>query len=320
VDEIQTAAPSNLFFAGRPGDIRLGAWVKSTNEFPPASKKIETIVIAGCPDDMGVRLNQGRAGAAEGPNSIRKYLYRMTLPMDGAWEEKIRVLDIGNIKTSDDILTTHDRAFRVAKKVAEAGATFIVLGGGHDFAAPNFLGFAEGLHKAKMGLINVDPHLDVRPLENNKPHSGSPFRQILDSNVLKGKNFVEFGTHPGRNAREHFQYCKKKGVRIFPFQGSSMIQSYKTRLQELARTSTVIGATFDMDACCDAEGTSAAPVIGFTAWDLCLAARAAGSQKKVKLFEIAEVAPSLDPTERSSRIAAEMIFSFITAIASLRGL
>jgi arginase family enzyme len=36
----------------------------------------------------------------------------------------------------------------------------------------------------------------------------------------------------------------------------------------------------------------------------------AGKNKKVHIFEIAELAPGLDPSSRSARIAAEIIFHF----------
>ena len=169
----------------------------------------------------------------------------------------------------------------------------------------------------------MDPHLDVRPLENECPHSGSPFRQILESKELRGKNFVEFGTRACRNARSHYEYCLKKGVRILTLEtlrvkAKSMEKLFAEESRKLAKASMLLGATFDMDSCQETEGVSAAPVLGFTAWELCRMASIAGAEKKVHYFEIAEVAPSLDTTERSSRIAAEMIHSFLCARALSR--
>ncbi|MFM8315844.1 MAG: arginase family protein, partial [Deltaproteobacteria bacterium] len=54
-----------------------------------------------------------------------------------------------------------------------------------------------------------------------------------------------------------------------------------------------------------------APVIGFSASELYTLAALAGSQLKVRFFEIAEVAPPLDTSERSSRIAAELLYAFL---------
>jgi len=76
--------------------------------------------------------------------------------------------------------------------------------------------------------------------------------------------------------------------------------------------------TMDIDSCESAEGSSAAPVLGFTGTELYFIAKVAGLNKKVQYFEICEVAPDLDPTERSSRIAAEILFAFLEARASLK--
>ena len=88
-------------------------------------------------------------------------------------------------------------------------------------------------------------------------------------------------------------------------------KQFKLILANLAKKSDAVALTIDMDSCSDIEGVSAAPVIGFTAWELCQFARLAGAQKKIALLELAEIAPDLDPTGRAARIAAEVLFHFV---------
>lgn len=308
----------SLLFKGRPEDPRVGEWVRAIDSTDAIIReKREAIVIYGCPDDKGVLINRGRAGAKEGPDAIRKHFYKMALPMDLEWEKRITLYDLGNLIPSDDILETHRRASAFAESIAGAGATVIALGGGHDFGAPNFLGFAQGSKSnRKLGLINVDPHLDVRPLENDRPHSGTPFRQILESKRLARGQFVEFGARASRNARSHFAYAKKNGVKILTLESilrkaPTPARQFASELTALSKKSSQCGVTFDMDACADGEGVSAAPVIGFSAWQMHEMAYAAGKNRKVKFLEFAEVAPPLDPVERTSRIAAELIYAFL---------
>jgi formimidoylglutamase len=246
----------------------------------------------------------------------------MTLPMDLMWENKISLIDAGNLIIANDIEQTQKRAEEVVHRLASTGATIISLGGGHDFAAPSFLGFGKARRarssKETLGLTNVDPHLDVRELENGKPHSGTPFRQILDSGLIKGQQFLEFGARASRNSRSYFEFCQKKKVRVTTLEeildkNAKPYLQFEKQLKTIASGCQTMACTFDMDACSDAEGTSAAPVLGFSAWDMCKMAEAAGRLSKVKHFEIAEVAPVLDPAERSSRIAAEMIYAFLRA-------
>ena len=308
---------ASLFFRGRPGDPRLGEWAVPTLEALPFAKATPaTMVLFGCPDDTGVTRNRGRQGARGGPDGIRGAFYKIAWPRNAQFERKMKLYDLGNIIPSESILTSHDQAFRASKLAASSGATVIALGGGHDFAAPNFLGFAAGLPtKSKLGLINIDPHLDVRELEDDLPHSGTPFRQILDSKVIAGSSFIEFGARDGRNARSHFDYCERQKVKVCLFEDirikGDAIKQFKARLDMLAKAHSHLGVTVDMDSCSELEGVSAAPVIGFSAWELTRFAFIAGCNTKVRFFELAEVAPSLDPTGRSARIAAEVLFSFI---------
>jgi len=314
-----------LFFKGRPGDPRLGEWVRPISEIPKPESK-ENFVLLGTPDDTGVVRNLGRAGAKDGPDSIRKHLYKMALPMDLKWEEKIALLDAGNTKVSQSISETHAEAQQLSRQVSSSGASLITLGGGHDVAAPHILGFVEGRRvlnpREKVGLINIDPHLDVRELENGLPHSGTPFRQILDSGAIEGEDFVEFGARSNRNSRNHFDYVKKRNVLVMTWESLRMrsepiSEAFKHQLDRLARTHHSLAITLDMDSCSEAEGMSAAPVIGFSAAELYTLATLAGSEPKVRFFEIAEVAPPLDPSERSSRIAAELIYAFLRSRAQI---
>ncbi len=319
---MQSINPTDLFTKGREGDPRLGESVQVIHTLKSLKAALNPLVLYGCPDDTGVKHNRGRAGAAQGPDSIRKHLYKMTSSMHMDWTKKFTLFDAGNIDVSNSILETHKNAFDAAKLYAENQSTVIALGGGHDFAAPNFLGFIDGIKTKKAGLINIDPHLDVRELENNLPHSGTPFRQILESGKISPKNFVQFGARSNRNAKSHYEWCKKQKVQISTWEQirlkpTPVAKQFTSYLTKLSKVSDVVGVTIDIDCCESAEGSSAAPVLGFTATELYFIAKAAGLQKKVRFLEICEVAPSLDSTERSSRIAAEIIFAFLEARASI---
>lgn len=323
---MSTIAPkSALFFKGRPGDPRLGDFTSFVPSDSLVKSKKPTITLLGAPDDLGVRLNRGRPGAKEGPDGVRESFYKFAAPGDPNFE-KIRLLDAGNITVLDDIIKNHSLAFDASASICASGSVLVAIGGGHDYAAPHLMGAFEGISRIskhrRFGIINVDPHLDVRPLENGLPHSGTPFRQILESGVVNGRNLVEFGARIGRNSREHFIYCKSKKVQVVGFEqirrSTSSALKFKYCLNNLARTSDHIGVTIDLDSCCDLDGASAAAVIGFSAWELCQFAYLAGANKKVSVLELAELAPSLDPTGRSARIAAEVAFHFLLGFLQRR--
>ena len=186
---------------------------------------------------------------------------------------------MGDLLPAQSLDETHRRCRQVSAAIAATGATLLLLGGGHDFAAPGFLGFVDGhpsrLERSKphFGLINVDPHLDVRELEEGLPHSGTPFRQVLDSKELRGEHFVEFGARANRNARSHYEFCRKNRVTVTTLESlrakrTSVAHQFGLALGRLARAVPILGVTFDMDSCAEAEGMSAAPVVGFSAAEL----------------------------------------------------
>jgi formiminoglutamase len=312
-----TKVPDEFYFKGRSGDPRLGEWVKK--EFPQKSKmKSKTPIVScfGCPDDLGILLNLGRAGAKEGPNTIRKYFYKMPVPYH--WNGIFELYDTGNISVFGELKKTHLQALSHASEISKNSNVIFVAGGGHDFVAPCFSGFAEG-KKGRLGLINIDPHLDVREKENGEAHSGTGFRVLLDSKIIEGKNLFQFGAKTSRNSTSHWNYCKEKKVNLIPFENireKKSVELFKTCLSKLQKQTDTIGLSLDMDSCSEAEGVSAPSTIGFSAWELSQFAKAAGANKKVGYFEIAEVSPALDPSHRSARIAAEVFYSFLEGFVS----
>ncbi len=314
---LQNPAPDDVFFRGRKGDVRLGEWVIPTDKIT-ARQKIKQAVVFGYPDDQGVTKNRGRSGAAKGPDSIRKELYKLTIPADLIWEKKLSLLDLGNIAVSSEIDQTHSRAQALAEHVAANDAIGIALGGGHDFAAPTFRGFHSTSPKSRWGLINIDPHLDTREMEGPFAHSGNAFRVLLENGVLQGKDLVQFGARANRNTRSSWEYCVKKKVNIVSLESmrehpKNPTAIFQKQLAKLSQSCKQLGVTIDMDCCFETEGSSAAPVLGFSAWELCSIAACAGRNPKVKYLEIAEVAPPLENSSRAARIAAEVIFSFLRA-------
>ncbi|MHA1463306.1 MAG: arginase family protein, partial [Candidatus Heimdallarchaeota archaeon] len=73
---------------------------------------------------------------------------------------------------------------------------------------PILKGLQSAHHSKKIGLINIDAHLDVREVINGKITSGTPFRRVLDNGIVKGENFVEIGIRDFTNARKYRHYLE----------------------------------------------------------------------------------------------------------------
>lgn len=56
------------------------------------------------------------------------------------------------------------------------------IGGSNDQSYPNACGLLDAYKNEKIGVINIDAHLDCRPLlAGDLAHSGSPFRLLLQN-------------------------------------------------------------------------------------------------------------------------------------------
>src|SRR5579871_2626999 len=122
-------------------------------------------VIVGFPQEEGMRRNHGRAGAAEAPNAIRSALWRL-VPGEPNRDLDLRdspPLDIGNVRCTGSLEEAQAALGQVIAALLKRRAVPVVLGGGHETAYGHYLGYV-GAGLEDVAVINIDAHLDVRPL------------------------------------------------------------------------------------------------------------------------------------------------------------
>jgi formiminoglutamase len=194
---------AHIDFASRndPKDLRRGDGIKHITS---VSDEAPGFVIAGYPDDEGIRNNGGRPGATKGPNAIREFLYRMVKgPRDSLY-------DVGNLKIGGVLSERHDRARQVARSALQAGHRWIGLGGGHDYGFADgaaFLDMQSGSEKRPL-IINFDAHLDVRP-PTGEINSGTPFFRL--SEHAQAYDMVQVGIQAQCNSLQHVEWSRGKG-------------------------------------------------------------------------------------------------------------
>lgn len=275
-----------------------------------------TVGIVSVPFDLGIKLIKGRVGARFAPPKIKKEFYKL------AKREKsfknIKIIDYGNIVPIDkNVKKTHERVTKVLKKIIKNNVIPIVIGGGHDISFGSVKAAAR-IYK-KIGEINIDAHFDVRPVVDGKITSGTPFRRLLEGGFLNGKNFVELGVHSPKNLKEHYQYIvNKKGTLIkLNFINKAGIEKALNKAFKIAKKNTnAIIFDIDIDAIQKrfAPGCSAPSVKGFTKDQILQAAFVAGKNKSVKLFNLMEVSPVYDIHNKTVKLAAKLILSFINGV------
>lgn len=298
-----------LFFRGkdRIGDLRLGDIV------PNVSYEESDIVIVGCPQDEGVRRNRGRIGAALAPEAIRKQFYKFT-PFGIA----ANVCDAGNIKIQNTLEETHEQLTNVVKKILEDGKKIIVLGGGNDISYADGKAMASVFGQENWLAFNIDAHFDVRA--DSPRNSGTPYRQLLEENLLRPEFFCEFAYQPQSNSPVYFDYLKNLGVNLISLEE---VQSSKFKMQDLLKKQRAkdngqrtVFYGFDVDSVrsSDAPGVSAPSPIGLSAKEFVELAKFAGTDKRAKIIEFTEVNPNFDVDNRTAKLTAVAMHKFCSAI------
>lgn len=270
------------------------------------------IVIIGCPQDEGVRRNNGRVGAAAAPDAIRRVLYRCASPPELTTG---RVVDLGNIKIADTLEETHEIQAKVVAEILGDKKRLIVIGGGNDISYPDCLGLSK-VHKSILAL-NIDSHFDVR--ENKVRNSGTPYRQLLEEQIIRPENFFELAIQPFANAEIYWQYLKSKEVSIHTLEQLRQQGIEKTLLSILDNNECeTIFWGFDMDSVCSAEapGVSASYPTGLSAAEILAIAAIAGADNRSKILEISEMNPEYDIDNKTAKLAAQIILGYLSSTTS----
>ncbi|MGP1272542.1 MAG: formimidoylglutamase [Phycisphaerales bacterium] len=257
------------------------------------------VALLGIPDDTGVRLNHGQPGADKGPGAFRRALakYGTAHPEGITWP---RVFDAGDIQPAFELAETHRRVTEATEALLDLGLLPVAIGGGHDLTLP--LARAVARRCDSIGGIYLDAHLDVREGEG----SGMAFRRLV---LDEGVNRLDvIGLDPLVNDHEHVRWFISHGGRIDAIEPDG----------EWPGTHLFFSVDLDAIDASQAPGVSARNPSGMSAEAARVWARAAGRCDRVRCFDIMELCPANDESERTARLAAAVFLSFLAGVSGRR--
>jgi formiminoglutamase len=181
----------------------------------------------------------------------------------------------------------------------------IVLGGGHETAFGHYLGYASTAKN--MHCINIDAHLDVRPYPDG-PHSGSPFRQMLESKPTSCQRYDIIGVQRHSASAEHMEFVRNHGEVVFR-------ESLRPQTaQEVIKKSELpIYLSIDLDVIDQsvASGVSAPAVNGLKLQELIDIVVPIAQSGRLASVEIVELNPRFDVDNHTARLAAWIVYTLI---------
>lgn len=299
-------------------DLRIKNIIKQGSSERPAD-----IGIIGVPFDKAVSLGGGRDGARFAPDAVRRALkkYGTTFNIEQKIDiSDLNIVDFGDVAVTEDIAETHERITAAVDHLLTKGILPIVIGGGHDISIGTVRALSE-FHSRETGGINIDAHFDVREIVDSRITSGTPFRKLLETELLKGENFVEMGAHDNLNSRTYYDYLVDKKVSVFTL--SDVVAGIPAIMEKALKIagsrSAFVSIDIDAVAQCFAPGSSAPDSWGFNPMQIRELAFMAGASKAVKLLDIVEINPMFDVDNRTARLGASIIISFLNGFKMRRG-
>ena len=275
-----------------------------------------TICFIGYASDQGVRANQGRPGAAEGPARLRARMSPFPEVVG------VTLLDGGDIVAGASVLDTQHSLAWAVERIVRAGAMPVILGGGHDLAYGHFLGVARARGRAP-ACINFDAHLDMRPVGEGGPNSGTPFTQAMEwSHAHKMPfRYAALGTQRLANTASLFDRAHDSGALIVDVDGFALdtIEEVMEALnEEVADEELCLSIDLDVFAAAFAPGVSAPGATGIVP-DAAFRRLYRGilESERVMGVEIAELCPALDLDDRTARLGASLVFEVALALNAI---
>ncbi len=274
-----------------------------------------TFALLGFKCDEGVQRDLGRAGAAEGPASIRLRLAKMPLQ-----KTALICYDAGDIVCADSDLEASQQALAaVIALLLKNNIIPIVLGGGHEVSFGSYLGIAQAFPpQKKLGTINFDSHFDMQPVAPT--HRGSAtttFYQIAMDHKAKQRNFDYncVGIQHSGNISQSFEFAKSQNVRVIFAEElhQGMSEKCVDFIDRVVDENDVIYISISMDVFSPAfaPGVSTIQPLGLSPWQVIPLLRQAAASGKVVCYDLAEHAPRYDVDHRTAKLAASLIYEII---------
>ncbi|MEJ6467664.1 formimidoylglutamase [Fusobacterium ulcerans] len=280
-------------------DIDLRIW-QIVKPFDDVSKEYG-ICFVGYDTDDGIKRNQGRIGAEKGSNAIRKAIQSFPIV------ENLKIYDYQNLKNK--VLEEAQKEYSLKiSNVIKKGIFPIGLGGGHDIAFASYSGIRKAYPDKKIGIVNFDTHLDMRPYDSGAT-SGTSFKQILDGD--KNIKYSIVGFKKQGNTKRLIDTAKNYNVLILDEEEEEKF--INDELKKYLADADILYVTFCMDVfnASDAPGVSAPTIMGLDPKKGKRILRKIMDTGKVVCIDFAEVNPEYDIDSRTAKLAGSLIYDIM---------
>ncbi|PLN87005.1 hypothetical protein CWN73_12775 [Klebsiella quasipneumoniae] len=222
-----------------------------------------------------------------------------------------RCVDMGTISVDGEQLEAAHQALREAVAACQrAGKRTLVLGGGHETAFGHGAGVLDAFPGEKVGIINLDAHLDLRFAECAS--SGTPFRQLaLECDAQqRGFHYTCIGVSRAANTQALWDEAARRQVAVV--EDLAVLADFDTHvLPELERNIAQydrLYLTIDLDVLPAREmpAVSAPAALGVPLAILLRIVELLCRSGKLQAVDLVEFNPQFDIDGQGARAAARL--------------
>jgi agmatinase/guanidinopropionase len=279
------------------------------------------VVLQGVPYDSAT---SNRSGARFGPRALREQsllLWGYNNVQQVAPFAALAIVDGGDVPVvPPDVVATQQSIERETRRIVEAGALPITLGGDHSITLPVLRAVA-----AKVGpvaVIHFDAHPDTWDHEypGQKYSHGTPFIRAIEEGLIDREAYVQLGIRGPTGGPQDYQDALRLGARMITleeFRSRTMTDVIREVRERLGPRPVYV--TFDIDAVdpAFAPGTGTPEVGGLTSHEALQLVRGLRGLTFAG-FDLVEVAPPYDPTAITAILGANLVFEFLSLVAAAK--
>jgi len=183
----------------------------------------------------------------------------------------------------------------------------LLVGGNNAVTRPGV--HAVGLPLDKVGLITLDAHFDMRDLSRGLGN-GNPVRALIEDG-MPGANIAQVGLMPFANSQEMHRDALAAGNRVITLKQvrdhgiDAAIEAALKHVQHCE--AIVVDCDIDVIDRGQLPGAPGARPGGMAANDFFAAVRKLAAEPRVRLIDLTEWDPPLDPTDLSSLVAGRWV-------------
>ncbi|MBU6157521.1 MAG: formimidoylglutamase [Bacteroidetes bacterium] len=293
-DFLQPISLSKLMNDEALNESQWGTHIRLYEEDFPDLKEVD-IVLLGIPEERGNGFN---IFSSNGADIIRKEFFQSY-----QWHPDIRIADIGNIKTGQNISDTYAAIRTVIKTLLAEKITVILIGGSHDITLAQYSAYAE--IKKLIEVVCIDALINLVGESSIKSENFLMEMLTGEPNFIKTYHHLAFQSyyvHPSM-----LQTMDKLGFDCYRV---GAVKEHLMEMEPVLRSTQLVSIDMSALAHAYAPGSAISPN-GLTGEEMCTLTRFAGMSQQLSTLGIYGYNAAADPSRQTAMQIAQMIWYFI---------